>query len=152
MAKISNDKELRAALDALSLPQQRALGARFANSVAGLTSNERLLKLLDTAMEPQLSAEEQTEAFKGAKSISVSTYTACGKDADWEAQAEHFVAAACMVALTPDELVTEKQNLAWKAAIQSRMAKNCIMIGDDAGEVDNEAVKQYEITEEFIAG
>lgn len=151
MAKISNDKELRAALDGLSLPQQRALGARFANSVANLTSNERLRKLLDTAMEPQLTKEEQADAFKGAKSISVSTYTACGKDADWEAQAEHFVAAACTVALTPDELVPEKQNLAWKAAIQSRMAKNCIMIGEDEGEVNNEAVKQYEIAEEFTS-
>ncbi|MET0084058.1 MAG: hypothetical protein ABW079_13665 [Sedimenticola sp.] len=151
MASISNDQQLRAALDNLSVEEQRAIGARFAKSVASLTDNSRLLKALDTAMEPDASSEEREEAYKAAKSISVQTYTACGRDADWDAQAEHFVASACSAALTPDALITEKQNLAWKAAIQARMAKNCMMIGSGEGDVDNEAVIQYEITEEFTA-
>lgn len=100
------------------------------------------------AMEPDAEDEEREEAYKAAKSIAVQTYTACGRDADWDAQAEHFVASACSAALTPDALITEKQNLAWKAAIQARMAKNCMMIGSGEGEVDNEAVIQYEIAEE----
>lgn len=149
---ISNDKELRAALDALSLDQQRAIAARFASSVAGLTDNPRLGKVLEIAMEPDSSDHDREDAYKVAKSIAVKTYTACGRDADWSAQAEHFVAAACTAALTPDALIMEKMNPAWKAAIQSRMAKNCMMIEGDEGQLENEAQKQYELTEEFLAG
>ncbi|MCG8426343.1 MAG: hypothetical protein MI754_03180 [Chromatiales bacterium] len=151
MTTITNDQELRSALDTLSLEQQRAVGARFANSIAALTNNPRLTKCLENAMEPDASSEEREEAYKAAKSIAVKTYTACGRDADWTAQAEHFVAAACAAALTPDSLITEKQNLAWKAAIQARMAQNCMMIENGEGEVENEAIKQYEITAEFLA-
>ncbi|MES9962428.1 MAG: hypothetical protein ABW116_02715 [Candidatus Sedimenticola sp. 20ELBAFRAG] len=152
MASISNDQQLRAALDNLSVEEQRAIGARFAQSVSGLTSNSHLSKALDTAMEPDPTDEERAEAYKAAKSIAVQTYAACGKDADWEAQAEHFVASACQAALTPDTLIVEKQNLAWKAAIQARMAKNCIMISSGEGDIDNEALVQYAITEEFTSG
>jgi hypothetical protein len=151
MSKITNDQELRAALDVLSVNDQRALAARFANSVAGLTGNTRLHRALEVAMEPDLTEHEREDSYKAAKSISVQTYTSCGRDADWEAQAEHFVAASCAVALTPDSLIVEKMNLAWKAAIQARMAKNCMMIESDAGETENEALKQYEIADEFFA-
>ena len=152
MAKITNDQELRAALDTLNLEQQRALGARFANSVASLTENHRLQKSLEAAMEPDASDEDREESYRSAKSIAVKTYTACGRDADWKAQAEHFVAAACAAALTPDSLIIEKQNLAWKAAIQARMAQNCMMIESSEGEIVNEAANQYEMTEEYLAG
>lgn len=42
MASISNDLQLRAALDNLSVEDQRAIGARFAKSVAACTDNSRL--------------------------------------------------------------------------------------------------------------
>ena len=116
MSNISNDQELRAAVDGLSVNDQRALAARFANSVAGLTDNNRLQRALEVAMEPDITDHEREDAYKAAKSISVQTYTSCGRDADWEAQAEHFVAAACTVALTPDSLIVEKMNLACSAA------------------------------------
>ena len=149
MSSIANDQQLRTALNNLSTQQQRALGARFASSVGGLSEDTRLMKTLETAMNPDSSERELEDNYKIAKSIATKTYTACGRDADWLAQAEHFFAAACTAALTPDSLATPEINLAWKAAIQARMAKNCLMIENDAGEIDNEAQKQYRLAEEF---
>ena len=151
MPSISNDQDLRAALDKLSLADQRLLGARFASSVLNLSGNARLAKVAEAAMEPDLSDAEMEENFKAAKSIAVQTYTACGSDADWAAQAEHFVAMAYTAVLTPEAQIVTKTNLAWKAAIQARMAKNCAMIDQDQGDVQNEAVKQYEITVDFLS-
>lgn len=151
MPSIANDQQLRTALDNLTTQQQRSLGARFAGSIGSISEDTRLMKALETAMNPDSSERELEDAHRIAKSIATKTYTACGRDADWLAQAEHFFAASCTAALTPDSLVTPEMNLAWKAAIQARMAKNCLMIENDAGEVDNEAQKQYQIAEQFSA-
>jgi hypothetical protein len=151
MPSITNDQQLRAALENLSVQQQRTLGARFAGSVSGISEDPRLQKALETAMNTGSSEQELEDAHKIAKSIATKTYTACGRDADWIAQAEHFFAASCTAALTPDSLASPDINLAWKAAMQARMAKNCMMIQNDAGELDNEAQKQYRLAEEFSA-
>lgn len=148
MAKITNDSELRAMIAGLGAQSQRTLGARFANSVAGYTQNKQLLAAIEAAMEPDLADDDKEQAYKNAKSISVKTYTACGRDADWLLQAEHFVAAAATAALAP---VAEQggTNPAWKAAMQARMAQNCAMMETADDKVDNEAKRQYEIAEEF---
>lgn len=149
--KISNDQEFKNALGNLSAQQQRQLGARFCQSVSGPLDNPRLAGALKVALTPDSTEQELKDAYKVAKSIATNTYTACGRDADWGLQAEHFVAAACAAALTPADLTTETFNAAWKAAIQARMAKNCQMIESDSGEVENEADRQYRLTEAFLA-
>jgi predicted transcriptional regulator len=53
--------------------------------------------------------------------------------------------------LTPDNLIAGNTNLAWKAAMQARMANNCLMMENDEAAQDNEAQRQYEITEKFSA-
>jgi len=148
MAKITNDSELRAMIAGLGAKEQRTLGARFANSVASYTQNKQLLAAIEAAMEPDLADDDKEQAYKSAKSISVKTYTACGRDADWMLQAEHFVAAATTAALAP---VAEQvgTNPAWKAAMQARMAQNCAMMESAEAKVDNEAKRQYEIAEEL---
>mgnify|MGYP006921592128 CR=1 FL=1 len=148
--KISNDQEFKDALNSLSLDQQRLLGARFVNSVIALVDNPRLSSALGIAIDPESDQQACNDAYKVAKSIATKTYTACGRDADWALQAEHFVAAACAAALTPQALMTERFSPAWKAAIQSRMARNCIMIGDETAEVENEAERQYRLTLDFL--
>lgn len=149
--KISNDQEFKNALSNLSPGQQRQLGARFSESVFGPVDNPRLAGALKVALAPESSEQELKDAYKVAKSIATKTYTACGRDADWGLQAEHFVAAACAAALTPDDLTAETFNAAWKAAIQARMAKNCQMIEADSGELENEADRQYRLTETFLS-
>ncbi|MEW8013637.1 MAG: hypothetical protein AB2807_02270 [Candidatus Sedimenticola endophacoides] len=151
MNHITDDQQLRALLDTLSADRQRAIGARFAHSVASLCADPRLVRLLELAIAPDLTPAERTEAFKTARSIAVASYAACGSDADCDAQAEHFVAAACTAALTPDDQINATQNPAWKAAIQARMARNCHMIGSDSADLDNEAARQYAIALEFIS-
>ena len=150
MPHIANDQDLRNILKNLSMERQRAIGARFAGSVGGAARDPRLQRVLEIAVQPESS--EREDAYQTAKSITVQTYTACGRDTDWAAQAEHFVAAACVAALTPDGLATGSTNLAWKAAIQARMANNCLMMENDDAAQDNEAQRQYRITEKFSAG
>jgi hypothetical protein len=149
MAKITNDIEMRDAIHRLNVAAQRTLAMRFVNAVREFTDNDDLLRAIATAMEPDVSASALESAYRTAKSISVATYTACGQDADWLAQAEHFVAAACAAALAPVTGDTDR-NPAWKAAMQARMARTCGMIENPDGQVDNEAGRQYEIVEAFL--
>ena len=151
MSSIINDQQLRSALSTLPLDRQRALGGLFANSVAELSKDTMLDKALAATVANEISEPEREDAFKLAKSIATKTYTACGRDADWLIQAQHFVAAACSAVLTPQQQVDPQVNLAWKAAIQARMAKNCLMMETGSGEIDNEAQKQYKIAQEFSA-
>ena len=147
MSNINNDSELRQFIDSLSFEQQRALGVKFAESVMDLTQDPRLKKALDTALTPAVTAPEVEEAYKTAKAISTATFTACGRDADWMAQAEHFTAAALQAALAPADQLPGKGTAAWKAAMQARMARNCAMIETGQGSADSESQRQYRIAQ-----
>lgn len=150
MAKIINDHDLRAAVDALSADRQRVLGAQFAQSVAGYNRDERVARAIETALNIEASPGEVEDAFKAAKSYATKTYTDCGKDTDWLAQADHFVAAAAAAALTPDALQPDRQNRAWKAAVQARMAVNCAQMEETEGEEEGEVERQYRIANAFL--
>jgi hypothetical protein len=150
MANIQNDHALREALNGLSADQQRVLGSQFAQSVVRLSNDERVNRAVETGLRDDCSPGELEDAFKAARSYATKTYTDCGKDTDWLAQADHFVAAAAAAALTPDALMAERQNRAWKAAVQARMAVNCeLMESDDAPDV-SEAERQYAIANAFL--
>jgi hypothetical protein len=143
MANIQNDHALREALNGLSGDQQRILGSRFAQGVARLSKDERVHRAIETGLRQDCSPAEIEDAYKAAKAYATKTYTDCGKDTDWLAQADHFVAAAAAAALTPDALVAERQNRAWKAAVQARMAVNCELIESDEVPDQSEAERQY---------
>jgi hypothetical protein len=145
MAKILNDHDLRAALNNLTAEQQRILGAAFAKGVIHLCQDDRVRRAIETARDPAASEAEIADAHKAAKAYATKTYTDCGKDTDWLAQADHFVAASAAAALTPPSQLPEKTNPAWKAAVQARMAKNCEIIEQDEGEEESEAERQYRI-------
>jgi aromatic ring hydroxylase len=150
MATISNDQDLRTLLNDLTDDQQRIIGARFAESVIHLSHDERVNRAISTGMRSDASPDELEDAYRAAKSWSTKTYTDCGKDTDWLAQADHFVAAATAAALTPTHLLPEKTNRAWKAAMQARMANNCELVeGADDAHTD-EVQRQYAIASEFI--
>lgn len=150
MANIRNDHALREALDGLSGEQQRILGSRFAQSVLRLSKDERVRRAIETGLREDGSPGEIEDAFRAAKAHATKTYTDCGKDTDWLAQADHFVAAAATAALTPDALVAEKQNRAWKAAVQARMAVNCELIESDEVPDQSEAERQYAIANAYL--
>ncbi len=150
MATISNDRELREALDGLSAPLQRIIGARFTENVIGLCTDDRISRAVQTALNPHASDAEVQDAYAAAKGYAVKTYTACGRDTDWLAQADHFVAASAAAALTPPQRLADKVNPAWKAAMQARMARNCAMIEEAEGEEETEAERQYRIAAESV--
>jgi hypothetical protein len=148
MAKISNDHELRAALEGLSADRARVLGAQFTKGVIALNRDDRVARAVETASNVDASPTELEDALRAAKSYATKTYTDCGKDTDWLAQADHFVAAAAAAALAPDS--GERQNRAWKAAVQARMAINCAQMEDDRDALDGEPERQYRIAEAYL--
>lgn len=150
MATINNDQDLRALLYKLPADQQRIIGARFAQSVVHLSKDERVNRAIETAMRADATAGELEDAYRAAKAWATKTYTDCGKDTDWLAQADHFVAAATAAALTPDNLLSEKTNRAWKAAMQARMANNCELVEGAEGAHTDEVQRQYAIAEDFV--
>jgi hypothetical protein len=150
MPSITNDQQLKSALNELPLKSQRAIGMLFANSIQLPSVDSSLAKAMEMIMESEYGESERELAYKTAKSVATKTYTACGRDTDWDAQAEHFVAAACSAALTPEGQISAANNPAWKAAIQARMANNCLMMDKELDEPQNEAVRQYQIAEEFL--
>ena len=151
MTTITNDKQLREQLDSLDLEQQRIVAALFVKSVIHLSSDTQIKKAITIAEDPNSSNDDRLNAYKQVKTISTKSYTDCGSETDWKEQAEHFVASSAMACLTPENQITQGKSLVWKTAMQARMAKNCEMIENDSGDVDNEALKQYKITEKFLA-
>lgn len=148
--KITNDQQLREALNRLSDTQQRELGGLFVANVSHLSTDARIARALEAAANAEIPAQELEDAYKAVKAYATQTYTACGRDADWAMQAEHFVAAAAAATLATEEQSGSRGNCAWKSAMQTRMAKNCEMIFKDEGAIANEAEKQYAIAEKFI--
>lgn len=158
MSKIQNDQALRDALLALPPDRQRLLGARFAQSISHLAKDERVKRAIETALRDTASAGELDDAYRAAKGYATKTYTHCGKDTDWLAQADHFVAVAIAAALSPDrgpEVAPqasrgERQNGAWKAAVQARMALNCAMMEFEGVSETSEVQRQYAIANAFL--
>lgn len=132
--------------------QQRQLGLRFAQNVVHLSQDDRVKRAIETGLRADATEPELEDAYRAAKAWATKTYTDCGKDTDWLAQADHFVAAAAAAALTPDALLPEKKtNRGWKAAMHARMANNCELV-DDGGEGRlDEVARQYEIAQAFMA-
>ncbi|MFP4280685.1 MAG: hypothetical protein ACLFQI_11900, partial [Halochromatium sp.] len=151
MATIRNDQDLRDLLEKLPVDQQRIIGLRFAQSLVHLSRDERVKRAIDTGLREDASAPELEDAYRAAKAWSTKTYTDCGKDTDWLAQADHFVAAAAAAALTPDSLLDNKTNRAWKAAMHARMANNCELVEGDGNAHLDEVERQYAIADEFVA-
>ncbi|MBK6742880.1 MAG: hypothetical protein IPG66_07835 [Hydrogenophilales bacterium] len=144
---ITNDKEFKAKLGELSATQQRQVAARFVQRVFGLSNDVRVKAALEVAMRPEISDAELTVVTAAANTARVESFTQCGKETDWGAQAGHFVAkaaVACVSAATPGT------NLAWDAAMQARMAKTCETVATGEGTENREAEEQYRILEDFM--
>lgn len=152
MTAITNDRELRDFLDALPETEQRRIGLRFAASLIHLCRDERVKRAIATGQRADASPDELEDAYRAAKAWSTKTYTDCGKDTDWLAQADHFVAAATAAALSPKELLAGTTNRAWKAAMQARMANNCELMEAEQTEALGEVERQYQIAAAFGEG
>jgi hypothetical protein len=138
MTPIDSDGELRKAIEALDESDRRALTGLFLDSVLPLTDDPRTRRAAAVAKDADSKADELEGAYHDAKQHAIETHTVCGRDADWMAQAEHFVAAAAVAALVPERSALGPTNLAWKAAMHARIARSCEMIAVDSGDAENE--------------
>lgn len=143
---IQNDTDFKAALGKLSVVQQRELAARFTDSVLALCNDVRVGGAVTAAKRPDITDIELAALYQAAKTASVDSYTQCGKETDWSAQAGHFVAKAAMACVAP---ATERVSLAWDAAMEARMARTCETIARGEGTVNSEADAQYQLLEQY---
>jgi hypothetical protein len=144
---ISNDKEFKSTLAGLSTAQQRQVAARFVQQVYALSNDARIKSALDAASRVDIADAELALASQAANSARVESFTRCGKETDWSAQAGHFVAKAAVACVKPAEA---GDNLAWEAAMQARMARTCQTVADGSGTDNREAEEQYRILEVFL--
>ncbi len=151
MPSIQNDQQFKAVLSELSPAQQRVVGSRFAESVQHLSSDPLIQRAIDLAKDPDTGADQLEQTRRAVKAYTVKTYTSCGDDVDWTGQAEHFVGTAVHACLVAEDQVKPESNMAWRSAMQARMANNCQMLNGDVEDMPSEADKQYVLTEAFLA-
>jgi hypothetical protein len=148
MTEITNDREVRAALDRLDAGQQRLVATGFVKSVLHLCTDERIARVLEVAGDPEASESALAEALKTAKATTFDCHTRCGSEGDWLEQAGYFVARAAVAALTP--LGQMPGGVAWPAAMSARMAQTSksIVTGENAAGQDSE--NQYRLLAGFL--
>ncbi|MEW6676451.1 MAG: hypothetical protein AB1421_00890 [Pseudomonadota bacterium] len=144
---IHNDAEFKAALAGLDTAGQRRAAARFVERVLDLTADGRVKAAVAGALRGELAETDRDGLFQGANTARVESFTQCGRETDWHAQAGHFVAkgaVACVKAPAAGE------NLAWDAAMHARMARTCQGVASGAGTETREAEAQYTLLNSLL--
>jgi hypothetical protein len=144
---IKDDKEFKSRLSALPVADQRLLAMQFVLRVFPLSNDMRLKNAIETSQRKGVTEAELASAFQIANTARVESFTRCGRETDWTAQAGHFVAKAAVACVRPAD---EGDNLAWDAAMSARMARTCETVATGEGTGNNEAEEQYRILEAFI--
>jgi hypothetical protein len=144
---ISSEREFKAALEGLSVPRQRQVAARFAESVLGLCRDVRVAGAVSAAKRPDITDPELAAMYQAAKTASVESFTQCGHETDWAAQAGHFVSKAAMACVQTAE---SSANLAWDAAMGARLARTCSAIASGEGTETREIEAQYRILDAYL--
>lgn len=144
---IDNDTDFKAALAGLPAERQRQIAARFVQQVLPLSDDARLPAVLETAGSTGITEAELNLAAQAANSARVESFTRCGQETDWRAQAGHFVAKAAAACTKP---AGPGVNLAWEAAMQARLARTFQTVADGAGTDNREAEAQYRLLEAFL--
>lgn len=145
--RINNDEEFKAALSGLDVYRQRKLCAAFVESVLPLCRDTRVNAAIGVVKHPNVADLELEAAYQAVNKARVESFTQCGKETDWCAQAGHFVAQAALYCVMPAEAAGE---LAWEAAMAARMARTCDAVAEGTGTANREAENQYRILYEML--
>ncbi len=161
MTKITTNEAFREALSALTLAQQRAVGARFIENVLDL-AHESCIKQAQSIIDKidQISPEDLAKSYHAAHSVYVHTYPHSDlSPLDHKQQAEHFVAEACVHCLSPTYYDAIKHHLAERVSTYCLMARTCASIDhqgnypkfkDTEDLVKKEIDAQYEILSKYL--
>ena len=160
MSKITTNQNFMDALTSLSLQQQRLVGASFIKNVLDLTKDKNIIHAQSIAATSDAKAEDLLDAYHSVHSSYVKTNPRSGLNAlDWEKQAEHFVAEACMTCLAPAYPESLTHHLAQRVSMYCLMARTCSSINHEGNyptfETSEEVMKkevneQYRIVNEFL--
>ncbi|MDD5390983.1 MAG: hypothetical protein PHD37_16730 [Gallionellaceae bacterium] len=143
----TNDREFKAQLGRLPIAHQRHVAAQFVQRVLPLSGDFRLKTAIELAQRKDVTETELSAACQAANTARVESFTQCGKETDWTAQAGHFVAKAAVACVRP---ATEGDNLAWEAAMSARMARTCETVAIGEGTENSETEEQYRILRDFL--
>jgi len=144
---IINDKEFKIALAGLPVARQRQVAAGFARRVLELSHDVRVKAALDAARRTDITDAELLLVAHAAHTARVESFTQCGRDTGWTAQAGHFVAKAAEACV---RMPTSGDNIAWDAAMQARLARTCQSVAEGVGTENSEAQEQYRILETLL--
>jgi hypothetical protein len=144
---IANDSQFKDALARLNPAQQRQVAARLTENVLSLCKDARVAGAVSAAKRSDITEPELAAMYQAAKSASVESFTQCGHETDWSAQAGHFVSKAAMACVQP---LDPGGNPAWDAAMDARMARTCVAIAAGTGTENREAEAQYRILDEYL--
>ena len=146
MTQINSQQAFQQALADLPVKKQRQAGAKFIGNVLDLTSEPRFRDVLTLLEKPNLTAEELLDGYHAIHALYVQTHPRSDlSQLDYARQAEHFIAEACLVCLSPVYEETKVHHLAQKAAMYCCMARTC------AGIKHDEEVPQLTNSQEMLA-
>lgn len=160
MSKVKGHNSFREALSALTVAQQRQLGARFIANVLDLTDEPKLKDAQQMAAKPGLTAEELVDTYHSVHAVYTRTHPRSDlSELDYTKQAVHFIAEACLLCLSSTYPEAKIHRIAEKAAMYCRMARTCASIkhdedapqmGDTEKAMQQEIEAQYRMVNEFL--
>jgi hypothetical protein len=146
MTQINSHQAFQQCLADLPVKTQRQVGALFIRNVLDLTSDPRFRDVLTLLEKPTLTAEELVDGYHSMHALYVQTHPRSDLSRlDYARQAEHFVAEACLICLSPVYEEAKVHHLAEKAAMYCRMARTC------AGITHDEEAPQLAHSQEMLA-
>jgi len=160
MSKISTSEECRKALSSLSLAQQRQVGARFVANVLDLIDEPQVKNGQEIVGKAGVTADELNDAYQRVHAVYVATHPSSGcTRLDYKQQAEHFVAEACMICLSPTYPEQHTAHVANRVAMYCQMARHFSAIQQEGGypkfagveeAVKKEVDSQHQILSEYL--
>lgn len=119
-------------LSSLSVVQQRQLAAQFIRNTLNLANEPALKNIADLAGRADITKSDLEEGYYQAHSIYVATNPHSGlTELNFDVQAKHFIAEACMTCLSPKNEGAQPCHLAQKVAMYCRMARTCASIAHE---------------------
>jgi hypothetical protein len=152
-SSISNDRDMKAALQGLDATRQRLIGARLVESVMDVCHDDRLRQVLNSALDTEADADRLLLAQKIVRQAVLDSHARCGAEGDWQDSATYFVGRALQACLSP-QVLKEGKSPAWQAALSCRMARTSAAIEQsdeqDGNSPAQETARQYVILSRFL--
>jgi hypothetical protein len=150
MSSNFDSKEFSGTLSALTVSQQRRVASKFIEKVLDLADERCLDNIVKLFSNQEISAQDLEAAHRRARSIYVETHPHSDlSELNYDHQAKHFVAEACMTCVAPVYEETQVCHLAQRVAMYCRLARTCSSIGHEDETVDFSQVE--EVTKKSIA-